>query len=511
MNTNSFNPRLSVKKKSTPPPGPFSVFLAVKNESYLIPHFLTHYRRLGARSFIIFDDKSDDGTYEFLSKQEDCLIIRSYYSFGSIIGKQLNGVPLRFGPWLKLALPQKLAPNDWIIVVDADEFLILPKGFSSIQELCFSLEARNQFYLTAPMVDFYPAKLKQRNFDRKLSPFEGSPLFDAGPLFDWTTGIMPKQLPSGVRYRLLRRLGEEHPKIISGIYQNHKVSLAKTWKVPLLKHGNGVNRRNDHEIDIQPETSLMGTLAHFKFSPDLDGKIVWALESKSYYNSSMEYLLLQAAIRHFDDESLICGSTRTYKDVDSLVSANLSSSQPGVTKEKNETPVADYWADRKDSIYLFAARNICDKFSKQPRSVIDVGSNKTPILEWFRGSAADLVSLDLRSPYTAKGVISITQDLLSFRPSQKYALVTCFQVLEHVPSPDLFAKKLLGLGQILVVSVPYLWQKGDCVHHIHDPVNDEKMLAWFGKKPIYRYVATELNGVRRLIVVYQGETEGTPA
>lgn len=504
-------PKLTVKKISTPPPGPFSVFLAVKNESYLIPHFLTHYRSLGARSFIIFDDNSDDGTYEFLSKQEDCMIITSDFSFGTIIGKQENGVPLRFGPWLKSTLPQKLVPKDWIIVVDADEFLVLPKGFSAIQELCFSLEERNQFYLVAPMVDFYPAKLKDRNFDRKLTPFEGAPLFDVGPLFDWSTGITPRQLSSGVRYRLLDRLASEHPKIILGIYKNHQISLAKTWKVPLLKHGHGVTRLTDHEIDIQPETSLMGTLAHFKFSPDLDSKIIWALESRSYYNSSMEYRFLQAAIQYLDDESLICGNTRTYKDVDSLVSANLSSNQPVVTKEKSEAPAADYWTDRKDSIYLFAARNICNKFSKQPRSVIDVGSNNTPILEWFRESEADLISLDLRNPYQAKGVVSITQDLLSFRPSQKYALVTCFQVLEHVPSPDVFAKKLLGLGEILVVSVPYLWPKGACVEHIHDPVNDEKMLAWFGKKPIFRYLATELNGIRRLIVVYQGETEGTAA
>lgn len=511
MNVNTFAPKFKVEKTSTPLPGPFSVFLVVKNESYLIPHFLTHYRKLGARSFVIFDDKSDDGTYEFLSKQEDCLIITSDCSFGTVIGAHQNGVPLRFGPWLKLVLPQKFAPNDWVIVVDADEFLILPKGFLSIQELCFTLEERSQFYLTAPMVDFYPAKLKDRNFDRKLTPFEGAPFFDAGPLFDWSTGITPKQLPSGVRYRLLERLASEYPKIIFEIYQSRQINLAKTWKVPFLKNGNGVNRQNDHEIDVQPETTLMGTLAHFKFSPDLDYKITWALESNSYYKSSMEYRFLQAALQHLDDESLICESTRTYENVDSLVSANLSSNEPAVPKEKSEEPVADYWAGRKDSIYLFAARNICDKFSKQPRSVIDIGSNNTPILEWFRGSTAELVSLDIRNPYRANGITSITQDLLSFQSNKKYALVTCFQVLEHVPSPELFAKKLLGLGEILIVSVPYLWQKGACVHHIHDPVNDEKMLAWFGKTPIYRYVATELNGIRRLIVVYQGEIEGAPA
>ncbi|WP_295612374.1 methyltransferase domain-containing protein [uncultured Lamprocystis sp.] len=161
-----------------------------------------------------------------------------------------------------------------------------------------------------------------------------------------------------------------------------------------------------------------------------------------------------------------------------------------------------YWDDRKDNIYLYAARKICEKFSR-PDSVIDVGSNGTPTLEWHRSHASRLVSIDLRNPYRAKGVESITQNFFDYPAAQSFDLVTCFQVLEHVPEPRDFAQKLLQLGKVLVVSVPYQWPKGKCIYHIHDPVNEEKMLAWFQRTPDFSYIARELNKVERLIQVYK--------
>lgn len=162
-----------------------------------------------------------------------------------------------------------------------------------------------------------------------------------------------------------------------------------------------------------------------------------------------------------------------------------------------------YWQKRKDSIYLFAARQICERHCREPKSVIDIGSNNTPTLEWHRSSATKLVSLDLRRPYIATGVEPVTADLLTYEPDEQFDLVTCFQVLEHVPDAHSFARKLMSLGRTLVVSVPYKWKKGKCKWHVHDPVDEAKMLGWFERSPEFQYVATELNKVRRLIQVYK--------
>src|SRR5688572_22799036 len=92
-----------------------------------------------------------------------------------------------------------------------------------------------------------------------------------------------------------------------------------------------------------------------------------------------------------------------------------------------------YWERRKDSVYLAAAKVICAKYSQGPGSVLDVGSNRTPTLEWHRADGTRLVSVDLKRPYVAPGVESVTGDFLKYEASAPFDLVTCFQVLEHVP------------------------------------------------------------------------------
>jgi 2-polyprenyl-3-methyl-5-hydroxy-6-metoxy-1,4-benzoquinol methylase len=163
---------------------------------------------------------------------------------------------------------------------------------------------------------------------------------------------------------------------------------------------------------------------------------------------------------------------------------------------------ADYWSARKDSIYLYAARLICEKYGKDAMSVLDVGSNGTPTLEWHRSTAKELVSLDLRNPYVADSVVSIERNFFDYFPETRFDLVTCFQVLEHIPDAKAFAKKLLDCGKILVTSVPYKWPAGACKYHIHDPVTNAKMFEWFDKKPRFTYVAREFNRRERLIHVY---------
>ena len=84
-------------------------------------------------------------------------------------------------------------------------------------------------------------------------------------------------------------------------------------------------------------------------------------------------------------------------------------------------------------------------------------------------------------------------------------MATCFQVLEHVPNAHGFAQKLLEISKVLVVSVPYKWEKGKNKTHVHDPVDETKLFEWFGREPDYFYLATELSGVKRLIQVYISE------
>lgn len=133
--------------------------------------------------------------------------------------------------------------------------------------------------------------------------------------------------------------------------------------------------------------------------------------------------------------------------------------------------------------------------------MLDIGSRGTPILEWFRAPGVRLVSLDLVEPYHADGVESVTADFLEWH-AERFDLVLCLQVLEHVPDAGAFALKLLAVAETLVVSVPYRWRPGACKEHVHDPVDEGKMRAWFRREPVFSYLAREPRGTERLVQVY---------
>ncbi|MEO0666241.1 MAG: glycosyltransferase family 2 protein, partial [Pseudomonadota bacterium] len=48
-----------------------AVVAVMRNELFMLPHFLAHYRRLGVEAFLIADNVSDDGTREYLLEQDD--------------------------------------------------------------------------------------------------------------------------------------------------------------------------------------------------------------------------------------------------------------------------------------------------------------------------------------------------------------------------------------------------------------------------------------------------------
>ena len=65
------------------------------------------------------------------------------------------------------------------------------------------------------------------------------------------------------------------------------------------------------------------------------------------------------------------------------------------------------------------------------------------------------------------------------------------QVLEHVPEPAPFARRLMELGRIVLISVPYKWPKGSNKDHVNDPVDLAAVTDWFGGRPNYHLVVRE--------------------
>ncbi len=161
-----------------------------------------------------------------------------------------------------------------------------------------------------------------------------------------------------------------------------------------------------------------------------------------------------------------------------------------------------YWRTRFDLLYYQYVYFICRVVGREATTALDVGSRGIPTLEWVSW-ADERVSVDLEFPYTSEQVRGVKADFLSFAAERRFDLVTCLQVLEHVPDAQRFARKLLEVSRHLVVSVPHNW-RGKVPGHVHDPVDLEKLCGWMGRSPNFHIVVTEpfLNRNNERLIAY---------
>lgn len=149
-----------------------------------------------------------------------------------------------------------------------------------------------------------------------------------------------------------------------------------------------------------------------------------------------------------------------------------------------------YWADRSDLLYYRYIDYIVRTVGSTAHSMLDVGSGNCPYLEWFDWIESKY-SVDLQTPYESNSIIGVVGDIHSTNFPLHFDIVSCLQVLEHVPDAKRFAKRLLELGSTLIISVPYKWPGGKAKDHVHDPVDEEKLFSWFGRRPNYQIVVRE--------------------
>jgi len=166
----------------------------------------------------------------------------------------------------------------------------------------------------------------------------------------------------------------------------------------------------------------------------------------------------------------------------------------------------NYWERRKSMLYYQETLKLAKKYAPDAETVIDVGSHNTQFLtlvDWIPSKTA----IDLRRRPSIPGVMGIQGDFMQFGPENRFDLVLCLQVLEHLDSPALFTQKLLEIGKTVVITVPYKWPKGLCPSHCQDPVDEDKLLSWTEKSWLEKEIVTDDKDAR-LIAVFEGTTAG---
>lgn len=187
------------------------------------------------------------------------------------------------------------------------------------------------------------------------------------------------------------------------------------------------------------------------------------------------------------------------------------------TRDPDEAPPRDamgladgrYWARRSDLLYYRYVDAVMRAAAAEARSMIDVGTNGCPYLEWFDW-IPERVSFDLESPYRSDTVQGIEGNLFEHRFERRFDVCTCLQVLEHVPDAAAFARRLQEIARLVIVSVPLKWPKGAVKSHVHDPVTAEKLEGWMGRPANYAIVVREPfigRKARRLIALYDEDPD----
>ena len=161
-----------------------------------------------------------------------------------------------------------------------------------------------------------------------------------------------------------------------------------------------------------------------------------------------------------------------------------------------------YWERRMDMLYYQYVDYIVRTLGHDAQSMIDVGTASCPYLEWFDW-IPEKVSFDMATPYQSENVVGVQGDLMNYDFGREFDILTCLQVLEHVPEAGKFARRLLEISKTVVISVPFKWGADTVRDHIHDPIDGKKLRRWMGRKPNYSIVVEEpFRKPRRLIAIY---------
>ena len=165
-----------------------------------------------------------------------------------------------------------------------------------------------------------------------------------------------------------------------------------------------------------------------------------------------------------------------------------------------------YYESRKGMNYYQTVLAVVNSLSY--RTILDVGSRRSPVLEALPPSK-ERVTLDRLAVHSPAGIRHVVADFTTWVPDKRYELVLCLQVLEHLEQPAEFLQKLFATGNDVIVSVPYRWKRGFCKYHVQDPVTLSKVVGWAGGRKPVAYWIVEDNKLKRLICLYRGATSRT--
>lgn len=317
-------------------PGRTTLFSVFRDEIYFAPAFFAHYRAIGVEQFLILDDGSIDGTREFLASQPDCVLLASDLFYGEpivFVDHEGRRSGQRAGIFFKMAIPQAFLSGDYVIYVDADEFLFLPPGVANLAAIFARLRSLGAACCVASIVEFFPEKFS--DLGRDLRPRTLADLlerygdFEAEPV----VAIDPFGAPKAVGRSKTTRLFAKHrirmprrglrKKILGWFRPEYRKS--PQFKTPIYLCSDEDFLVGTHVMNKPAAREILLTIGHFVFTSQFEAKVRRALAWRSYVNGSDKYehydRLLRKAAQ--GDDSFAGEATTRFTSVEQFEDAGL--------------------------------------------------------------------------------------------------------------------------------------------------------------------------------------------
>ncbi|WP_172796235.1 glycosyltransferase family 2 protein [Loktanella sp. 5RATIMAR09] len=287
-----------VSRDLTDVPG-FTLSALLHNEMHFLPPFLDHYRKLGVERFVFVDDRSTDGTAEFLDAQTDVMVLKSNRNFGDNIAA-VDAVALglphqRMDLVWRMLLVEKYALDQWSLHLDADEFLDLPDGMT-IDDLTSRLGRESDRAVMAAMIDMYPATLSDLAgmADDTIIDLHKPWYFDGEGHLRLRKGKAPKMIHPGSRARLLAKhnLNRKSKWLETRLRSLLGLPIARynAIRKPVFFHAReGMRFDSSHDVSLNYNADILLPLRHYKFNGPIHRRIAIATSSGGYPNGGREY------------------------------------------------------------------------------------------------------------------------------------------------------------------------------------------------------------------------------
>ncbi|WP_417700572.1 glycosyltransferase family 2 protein [Pseudophaeobacter sp.] len=246
-----------------------AVVACMRNEMFMLPQFLAHYRRLGVESFLIADNCSDDGTLEYLMEQPDVALfsVDTDYSLS------------HYGAGWQQAMIAAFRPGKWSLIADTDELLVwqTPQK-QSLPALLQTAAFEGADAARIFMLDMYPkGSLGDATF--QTDPFSEAGYVDREPfLANWTGQGPFSNMPtwtSAVRHRLIAGSRMD-------LFVAQKIALLKYQ--PWMRISAGYHFVTD--IKLSSRELIFG---HFKYNADFHRKAQIEVARRQHFNDAEEY------------------------------------------------------------------------------------------------------------------------------------------------------------------------------------------------------------------------------